>query len=230
MSLFAAAVAAPKAEKKKPAAKTKLEVAIEGMEQFAAFKAVEKAMKAVSGTFEQSIKAQMATLFVKEGMKLGRRPENFEGIEGVASGSCQLKAKSSNQIVTAEELSLLEQHNIPVVTLDTVVETFIINPAYADLTNPMNKALLDKVSKALEGVKGLPADFLQHQSEKKVCVDEASMNAVFALKDEDVVAELLPLVATLAIRPTIESEKVAFEIVGKMLGLSDSPTKKVETK
>ena len=229
MSLFEKAKATPTTTKKVAKKDDKAVYGLEGMEDFAAIKAVEKALKAVSGTIEQSLKSQMAVKFAEMGMKIARRPDNFKGTEGLASASCELRCRSNASVLTVEEQSLLEEHNIPVVTLDTVVETFIINPAYADLTDPANKALLDKVSKALQGVKGLPEDFLQHQSQKKVCADEQSLNADFAIKDPAVVAELLPVVSTLAIKPTIESEKHAFDIVMKMLGL-DAPVAKKAAK
>ncbi len=224
MSLFAKAKAAPTTTVKAAKKADKVSLALEGMQDYAALKAVEKAIKAVSGTIEQSLKAQMSVHFAQMGMKIGRRPENFEGTEGVATGSCQLKVRTSASVLTVEEQSLLETHKIPVSILDSVTETFIINPAYADTTDARNADLMKRVEKALEGVKGLPEDFIQHQSVKKVCADENSLNAVFALKDPAVVAELLPIVATLAIRPTIESEKKAFDLVMDMLGLNAAPT------
>jgi hypothetical protein len=225
MSMFEKAKASPVTTKAAPKKGDKAVFAIAGMEAFAAVKAVEKALKAVSSTLEQGVKAQMAVKFVEIGMKKGSRPDSFKGEEGQGSASCELRCRTSTSVLTVEEQSLLEEHKIPVVTLDTVVETFIINPAYAD-----NSDLLERVSKALEGIEGMPADFILHQSQKKVCADEASMNAVFALKDKAVVAALLPLVSTLAVKPTITSEKAAFDLVVDMLGLNTPPTAKATAK
>lgn len=213
MSIFEKAKAAsapapaPKAKKGE-----KARIAMPGLETYAALISVGKQIETMSKTMATQIKSRMAVEFQATGMKHRKRPENFKGFEGIGEASCELRCRSSSSPLTVEEIEMLKEHNIPVREDDVVVETYIINPAYA-----ADSAMLEKVAKALEGVKGLPEDFILHQSQKKTCVDETSLDAVFALPDAADVARLFPLVAVLAIKPTVSDEEKAFEKVGDLL-------------
>lgn len=213
MSIFekakAASVPGPVPKGKKSEAR---ELDMKGMETYASLIAVGDQIDTLAKSIGAKIKANMAIEFIKTGMKGGRTPENFKGVEGVAKGSCELRRRASNRPLSADEIALLNQHDIPTVEDDVVVETYIINPAYA-----ADEDMLLKISKALEGVPGLPEDFILHQSQKKTTVTAESVNAVFALKDAKVIASLIPLVATLALKPVMSDLDRAFELVGKLI-------------
>lgn len=216
MNVFEKAKASTvKATAKPKPRKEKAEISISGLEDYSAVCAVLKSLEALKKTMEVGVKAQCLDNFIDTGMEIKRRPENFKGVEGAAEASCELRLRSSASVLAQEEIDLLAEHNIPVRVDDVVVETFIINPAYAQ-----NPDMLKKVSKALAAVKDLPEDFIQHQSQTKTCADETSIDAVYRLADRDTVATLLPLVTTLATKPKICGEgadKTAFDIVGKLL-------------
>ena len=213
MSMFEKAKASPVAAPKPKAKKDeKARIAMPGLETYAALVAVGKQIETMSKTMATQIKSRMAIEFQASGMKHRKRPDNFKGFEGIGEASCELRVRSSSSPLTVEEIEMLKEHNIPVREDDVVVETFIINPEYAS-----NSDLLERVSKALEGVKGMPNDFILHQSQKKVCVDETTIDAVFAIEDPKIVAQLFPLVAVLAIKPTVSDEEKAFEKIGDIL-------------
>ena len=134
------------------------EVEVEGLNELASIKAVLAALEGMAKTTEAEIKAQMLQEFVKEGCAIGRRPENFKGVDVGATASCQIRKRSSRSVLSEGEIELLEEHGVEYETIDDVEDTFVINPAYAG-----DSDLLGKVSKKLEGIKGLPKDFIQHQ-------------------------------------------------------------------
>ncbi len=185
---------------KKGKGKQKRQVQVKGLTQLASIKAVLAALEGMAKTTEAEIKAQMSAQFVKEGCAIGRRPENFEGVDVGSTASCQIRKRSSRSVLTEGEVELLEANAITYETIDDVEDTFVINPAYAG-----DSDLLGKVSKKLEGIKGLPEDFIQHQEGKsrRVATD-ASVEQIFTLPAEDA-SELLDVVTTLAIRPKLDS-------------------------
>ncbi len=176
------------------------EVAVKNLNQLASIKAVLAALEGMAKTTEAEIKAQMAEEFVTEGCAIGRRPENFKGIDAGATASCQIRKRSSRSVLTEGEVELLEANGITYETIDDVEDTFVINPAYAG-----DSDLLQKISKKLEQIKDLPEDFIQHQEGKsrRVASDD-SIQEIFTLKPE-VTSELLDVVATLAIRPKLDN-------------------------
>lgn len=203
-------------EKKAPAGKKSKgrEVVMKNLNTLASIRSVMASLESLAQTTEATVKEQMANEFVKEGCAIGRKPESFKGIDEGASASCQLRKRSSRSVLTEGEIDLLGQHGVEYETLEDIPETYIINPAYAG-----DSDLLGKVSKKLEGIKGLPEDFIQHQESKSRHVaSEESINKIFTL-DPEVTAELLDVVATLAIRPKLETEDVkgAFKRIMKTL-------------
>lgn len=190
------------------------EVAVKNLNQLASIKAVLAALEGMAKTTEAEIKTQMAEEFVTEGCAIGRRPENFKGIDKGATASCQIRKRSSRSVLTEGEVELLEANGVEYETIDDVEDTFVINPAYAG-----DSALLQKVSKKLEGIKDLPEDFIQHQEGKsrRVATD-ASVEQIFTLKPE-VTSELLDVVATLAIRPKLDNAdlKSCLERISKVI-------------
>lgn len=200
MSLFASAKTIEKTAPKsrKPAAK---KVEMTNLEKLAAIDAAMKALKGLKETYETSVKGAMSEHFVTQGCAIKSRPENFEGVDGDATGSCQLKLRSSASVLTADDVALLKDHSVPFEVIETTAEAFFINPTY---TNDME--LLGKVEVALSKV-DLPGDFLMKQErETKSVASDESLDAVFT-KSPALAAELLPVVSVLAIRPKIADDK-----------------------
>lgn len=212
MSMFANAKAATSETKPAKKKSDKVEVDILGINDIATIDLVIAAMTAVRENLEEAVKTQMHNQFVIDGEKIGRRPNSFRGIDGDASASCELRKRSTRSVLSPEEQALLESNNIPYETIVDVPEAYIINPAYASDTD-----LLEKVSKVLEGVAGLPADFIQFQPkvERKVASD-ASMDAIFKNKVAD---DLMNVVGTLSLKPTTENTdlEAALEYVKVLL-------------
>jgi len=189
------------------------EVSIADLEDFAALDAAIKSMTALKAILEGNIKASMKVHFVEAGCETKSRPVNFRGIDGNASASCELRARSSASTLSAEEQELLTKFNIPMRTDTVVAETLVINPAYLG-----NADLLAKVQKALNGVKDIPDDFiLKQDGVSKTVVDGDALEVLFAKGDEDIAAVLLPVVGTLAIKPVLADSALAYGIVSKLL-------------
>lgn len=199
MGLFAKA-ATIKAEPTK-GRKSKTEIReMSGVERHAAIDAAIKALTALQEIEAAKIKAEAATIFVEEGVKIQRKPDNFKATEGTATTSVELKKRSVASVLKDEEQVILKKHSIPFDREVTKAEAFLINPRY---TNDMD--LLAKVEEALADV-DLPEDFLMKQEEQtRAVVTDESLEAVFKKTIED--AEmLLPLVSTLALKPKIDGD------------------------
>ena len=192
----------------------KRKVAIKGLEAYASICALEDTIKALKDTFRAQVNEGVTAEFVREGKHLKRRPDNFRGTENNASASCELRKRSSASSLTDAEVELLERHGVSFTEVGDVVETYIINPAYKD-----NEELLNKVGKALGKVAGIPDDFLQLQvaAKKKVTTD-TSLDEVFA-KSPELIEPLLAVVGTMAVKPKLENGDVstALDTVKKLL-------------
>lgn len=215
MSIFANAKNAGPAPKAKASKKNdKPVVDILGLKDLASIDVVIAALEAARITLEDKIKEQAHNTFVQDGEEIGKRPGNFRGIEQGNEASIELRKRSSRSVLSEEEQALLEQNNIPFDTVVDVKEAFFINPDYA-----ADAALMDKVSKALEKVPGLPNNFIQYQAEvaRKVVGDD-SLDAVFK---NGVADELLPVVGTLALKPAASNTDLntALADVKVLLGL-----------
>lgn len=188
---------------KAPSTKSKAEVAtvdLVGMERYAALDAAIKSLTALKDAEEASLKSLMGDHFIELGCATKKRPANFNGVDGMASGSCQLKVRSTTSPLSEDDQNLLREHSVPMVTNIKTAEAFLINPSYT-----RDMALLAKVEQALESVE-LPDDFLLKQDEISTTVaNDLSVEAVFKL-EADVAEILLPIVTTMAIRPTIGSD------------------------
>jgi hypothetical protein len=192
-----------------PAPKAKLgskkrQVPITGMEAYAALDAAIKTIETLHETTGAIIKDQMAAEFVEDGVAGKRRPENFTGTERRASASCELRKRGSNSPLKPHEVELMRAFGIPIEEKTDVDETFIINPAYA-----ADAVLLEKVSRALSKVDGLPMDFIQKQvPEVKYVTTEDSLDVLFK-KERAVVDQCLRVAGTLAIKANLNEAKVS---------------------
>lgn len=194
------------APKKKASKKSdKREVKLSNLETLSALKSVMKAMEGLMATTEASVKDQMAAEFLTAGLAVKKRPDNFRGIEGGASASCELRKRSTRSTLSDEDAAILDKFGIEIKTEVDVTETYVINPAYKD-----DSDLLAKVSEAISEIDGMPEDFIQLQAgvERKV-VGDSALDQIFQKGNNIDVASLLQIVGTLAIKPKLESGDIA---------------------
>jgi len=198
MSLFtnAKAVDAPKSAAKK---NTKVEVALKGLQQLAEVDALIKALSSVKTSLEQSVKAEAFDHFFDEAQATAKRPENFRGIDGIASASIEMRKRSTASALSEEEKEMFEANGLVVEKVVSVQHMFGINPSYA-----ADNKLLEKVSTALEGI--VPADFIVVQEEKsKFVVGEATIEKAFTSKAP---REIIEAVTVMAIKPKLEATDI----------------------
>ncbi len=212
ISFATAPVLAKPAKKKRD---DRIEVAIKRLEDLAAVQATIKSLKAMEETMMDDVKDQITEWFLTNGCATQEQPDNFRGIDGDATASCELRKRSSASALSDDEQAILAEHNIPMETATEVEETFVINPAY--LTD---SKLMEKVAKALNGVKGIPDDFIMQQpGRKKVIIGEAAVGAAFK-KPINIARKLLSIVAVPAVKTTI-SGIMAAKVTKKLIANDD---------
>jgi hypothetical protein len=213
MSLFAnAPKVAPKTASSKKEPK---EVVIPGFKKLATVNALIEALTTFKTTLKAEVDAEVKSHFVAEGVSLGRKPENFTGVEDVASGSCQLKKRSTRSTLDEASVKLLTDAGLHVEKVEDVVETYRINPAYKD-----DAKLLLRVSVAIEEINAeakkkaekagkpyepvVPADFIEHQmGVSRMVVGENALDQVWRLPREQI-EMLLPVISVVS-----EAAKIA---------------------
>ncbi len=200
--------------KKETAKKAKAaEVEIEGLEIYAAIDATEKALKALKETARTKVTETAREIFIANGAEKGGKPENFNGKEGQATASIQLRQRSSASGLSDIEIEQLTKAGIPTEVVEDRPETFIFNPEHLDWLNKNGK----EISKALIKL-GAPADVLLFQeSTKKTVTTDESLKTLFT-KPVKVIRELFDVVGTFAIRPSLKDEERAFELVRGIVG------------
>lgn len=195
---------------------TKQEIGIDGLKEYASICTIEKTLKTIKETSRVAVDDSMMKHFVDVAIDTKRRPENFVGKDGNATASCELRIRSSASGLNDMELEVLAKHNIKTKVIEDKVETFVINPEYLK-----DQVILEKISKLLSKDKSLPEDlFLKQESNKKIVVDDEAFADVFT-KPRDVLNEVLPIVATLAVKPKldgIDAAREAFDTVKELVG------------
>lgn len=189
---------APKGGRK---AAAKPSVEMPGMRRLAAIRAAIDSLKAMAAIEEASIKGAVSAKFIKDGCEIQDRPQNFDGVDGTASGNCQLKIRSTASILSEEEIETLTKAGLTTRSIVTTEEAFMINPDHAE-----NMELLQRIEEALETVKGIPTDFFIKQEKVEVQVaSEEAFKAVFKKKAEEV-STLLPIMTTIAIKTVLTED------------------------
>lgn len=192
-------VASPKSKLEEPRVKTP------GLEIYAYADALEKQLAAL----KKSLKANLTPVMVKHFLKT--KGENYKGEDKSATASLECRKRASNSALEAIEIDLLKEKGISTLFVDG---DYKINPAHA-----INSKLMKDVAKALEGVKGLPQDFIQFDAKKKRTITtDQSIDEVFRLNDEDTIKQLLPIVGVFSIKAQTATkiEKV-FSAIEKIL-------------
>lgn len=185
-----------------------------GLKNHTALCVVKKIVDALIKTGAPEIHTQMNAYFVPEGCRLGQTPANYEGIEGDARASLQMKKKSSNQPLTVEEVAVLREAGITVGRNLLVPKSYIINPDH--MGNPLlMKVVGEMIGKMLgqevqvDGPNGketvtVPDDIFNIQFEEATdIVADESLDDIFRLygKKPQVAKMLVEICSYLAINP-----------------------------
>lgn len=197
MNLFTNAAVVPAKEataKKSKAASHE----IEGFGMYGKLIAAGKAIEGLVATYRTIIEPQIIDVFVADGVKHKKRPENFKGKEGDVTGSCELRKRSSASALSPAEKEICDKHNIKTEVVQDRPETFIVNPEYAN-----DMKLLAAVSDAVSKIKGFPTDFfLKQEATKKTVITEEGLDSIFT-KEADEIRILMSIAGTLAVKPKV---------------------------
>lgn len=222
VNLFAAAKKIEIAAPAKGAKKNKIRVETKGMAALRDLKTVIENLTALKEVFEANVKSAMEDHFVDAGVAAKARPDNFEGFEGEATGSCQLKVRSSASALSEDEIARLTAAEIPVETVHMSEEMFGFNNEH--IKNPAIMEVLSKViSKAKINGEALPEDLIVViPARTKTVANDASIEALFK-KSQNEVRALLPILTTLAVNPkTNPNIKEAIAAVDSLLTVKEA--------
>lgn len=197
----------------KAAKATKAQHELKGLLQFSAIKNAIDTLKSLKDTYEVDVKKQMLTKFIATGTESGLKPANFDGSEGPATASCELRKRSVASVLSPEDKTLLADYKIPFDETKSEIDTLIFNPKYLE-----DAALMKKVEAALNKIKDIPEDFIMKQEGVTTyTVSDATVDAVFALKDKEKLERLAPIVTTLAIKSKLDDDKIVADTVRTLL-------------
>jgi len=215
MNVFAKAKASVDAVGTKSSKKgDKRVVEVNNLENYASVCALLTSLEAVKAALELEVKGQVLENFIETGVASKVRPDNFKGVEGVASASCELRKRDSRRALSEDEIQMLDVEGISYDTNEKQVGAYMINPKYS-----AEQETLEKVAKKLEGIKGLPEDFIiyQPQISTKV-VSDTTISQLFQ-KSKEVVSRLIGVTTTLALKPKMEVENSMEESLNKVRDL-----------
>ena len=171
-------------------------IRLKGLEDYAKIDLLVKQLMAIKETLAQDLKGAMKVQFLKV-------PENYEGYDGAASASCELRKRATNSPLKAAEIEELTKAEIPIGEMIETQEAFIFNPKYS--SDPKYTKLFAKVSEKIQEVKDLPEDFIQLQPEsKKSVVTDETFDTVKG--DEKLLAQFIDTVGVMAIKPKFEEQ------------------------
>jgi len=195
--------------------KEKIQLKIPGLQQLTLLDALIKQATAMQAT----LKAEANTIGFEKFVSLAgqsERPSSFEGLDGYATASVEVRKRSSGSVLTDEEVDVLKKAGIEAQTKVTQPHLFAINPKYAT-----NESLLGKVEKALSKI--VPDDFISQQLEvsRKVVSDEMLDTAFRKGADEQVLA----ILTTMALKPKLSESYNMDNLIKDALEIMQ-PTKK----
>ncbi len=196
-------LAAPTAKAK---ASTKAEVQLNGLEQLAMVDALIKSLEGIKASLDADVKSEALDLFIQSAVdNNGKRPDSFRGLDGAASASIELRKRSTNSVLTEDQILLLGTKGVVGEVVVITTEMFGINPAYN-----ADSGLLGKVEKALKGI--VPEDFIVKQEGKsKTVVSEDTITAAFKALPSmktPMARAFVEAVGTLAIKPKLETTDI----------------------
>lgn len=193
--LFAKAATLAPAKTAK-AKQDKKEIEIPKLQQLAEIDALMKALKGAREAIEAEVKTAGLEQFLE--MEGSTRIESFRGIDGMASGSIEMRKRSTNSALTEDECKVFREHGIEPFEQTVQQQLFAINPAYAE-----NADLMAKVEKALVKVTGLPEDFIvQQPGVTKFVVTDEMLSEVWKKRDRT----LVEIGTCMAVKPKLNEE------------------------
>jgi hypothetical protein len=163
-----------------------------------AAKKVTKAQHEISGISDLALLHALiasATAMAKSiETKGGTRPSSFEGLDGVATCSVEMRKRGTNSALSDDEVKTLRKAGIEPFSQVITQELFAINPKYAE-----NSELLGKVEKALGKI--VPEDFIvKQEGVSKFVVSDEMLDTAFKQADTDAV---LSIMTTMALKPKL---------------------------
>ena len=197
MSRFAKARADAGAKPKTTAKKAaKPEYTIKGLKDYSAVRDAIKALEGLETTLKADVHTQITDNFVDDGIVTHSQPVNFNGLDVGATGSCQLRKRSTRSSLKPAEIELLTEHGIEMEeSADTV---FYINKSYE-----ADEALMTRVSDALDAA-GVPDDFLKSATPRMTTTEKSISQAFEGAESSEDLTSLLEVVAVIATRVKYE--------------------------
>lgn len=184
------------------------QVEIGNLKNLATLVAIKKSVESMIEAFEEDVKSQAVVEFVKTGSAAKARPANFEGIDGSATASVQLKKKASNIALSAEEIDLLARFKISTEKRTDVHGTYVFDPEALK-----DEAKMEAIAKLLEDAGH--DDVIRYQEERsKTVVADAALDEVFKL-DPVVIGDILPVIASIAVKPKVDEDEIA-EVIASL--------------
>lgn len=187
---------------------------IDGLEELARVTRVRKALEALEKTMAEEVKNQMADRFVEIGMEKGARPENFTGVEGVATASCELRIRASSSPVNGDEAAILKDFDIGVEEIEEQQEHYYFDNTV--LADPVKRA---KIEKALSKAGLTDNIILKQEARVRYIVPSDALDKIFSkIKESSFVKRLVGICGVLAIKPKIsEPASASFTAVQNLI-------------
>lgn len=171
--------------KPKAKGKSKPQIAVEGLRQYAALKyalnMIDTVVKELKGTVDGT---------ALEAFLLSRRSDSVQGVDGDTTASLQLRKRTARSVLSDFEKETLD--GLGIATEKSADSRFYINSDYAE-----DSELLEKVAAALEGI--VPGDFIGHTGEKFVTTSD-SLRQAMEIEDENDRRTVVEMVSTSAAR------------------------------
>lgn len=198
---FTAAAAIPAVEKKAGKREKGERVATPGLLDYTMVCTLIDNLTAVKAAMAEPIKEQIVSYFKQQGARLMAPPDSYKGYEGAAEASLQLRRRASSSPLTEEQAAELRAACIEVGEEVVTPKQYVFNPAYMN-----DRALLEKISKALDGVKGVPDDLILLQEERKKYVVTEDTIATLFRKKAAVIDKFIETVMVPAIRTKLSKD------------------------
>jgi hypothetical protein len=145
---------------------------IHGLQDIAILDAVIKQATALKESLETKAKDAGFEIFME--LKGSTRPSSFEGVDGKATASVEMRKRSTNSKLNEDEIEVLEAAGYQPFKQVVTHGLFAINPDYA-----ADDALLGRVEKALAKI--VPEDFIVRQEEvSKFVVSDEMLDTAFS--------------------------------------------------
>lgn len=174
---------------------------LEGVADLAAIDRVLDHLEAIKRARVAELRDKALATFIDQGLARGEKPINYYGVEYETVDGEQHKREASIELrkhvypLTPEQVLDAKALDLPIVERVEAVQTYVINPAYAD-----DRPLMEGVVAALNRVKGVPRDLLLKQvgSSRHYCTD-LTIPRIFQLPKRGDIEVALKSFATLAV-------------------------------